>query len=65
MVSVCVERVLGRGGGVCGSKKLWAAARMRRRSKASQKRDEREEPPAWRIHKHDDPCILFMRESCE
>jgi len=64
MVSVCVERVLGRGGGVCGSKKLWAAARMRR-SKASQKRDEREEPPAWRIHKHDDPCILFMRESCE
>jgi len=62
MVSVCVERVLGRGGGVCGSKKAKAWwARMTRR----QKRDEREEPAAWRIHEHDDPCMLFVRESCE
>jgi hypothetical protein len=55
---VRVERVLGRGGGVCGSKKDWAAAsRTTRRSKAWQNRDEGEEPAAWRIHEHDDPCL--------
>ena len=52
---VSLWRVLGRGG--VGSKKDWAAARMMRRSKTWQKRDEIEEPAAWRIHEFNDPCL--------